>query len=123
MSYLPSTVLRRIDEKGDALDVVRVVGTSPIKESTIADWVGAPGDHTIVSPVEEFGANEVFPVSILQSEYVVESVPDTEPETPPLTPHQVQDQMRTPEQQFAEAERRVEAGRKALQAEPAEVTT
>lgn len=82
MSYLPNTILTRREAAGDAYDVVRVVGISPIKQASLAEWSGAGGEHIIVAPHEEFGSNEVMPVSIAQAQYEVTEFPEVEEPAP-----------------------------------------
>ena len=78
MAYLPNTVLTRRKKKGDPLDVVKVVGLSPIKQASLGDWQGANGDHIIVQPAEDFGSNEIMPMEIAQSEYEISEYPEEE---------------------------------------------
>lgn len=125
MSYLPDTVLTRNKAKGNELDVVKVVGVSPIKEASLAEWEGSTGEHLIVQPHEEFGASQIVPLTVLQSEYKITEVPE-QGEVPTNAlgtgPSQV-DQRLTPEQQFANATREDTSGKKPKQAKPEVVTS
>lgn len=126
--YLPNTELTRREPKGDPLDVVKVIGTSPIKQSSVEDWVGAGGDHIIVQPAKEFGANEIMPFSIAQSEYeVTEYPPEDEYVDTSGRGRQTIANALSPEQQFAK-EAREEGGKptktaKKDEAKPAAVTS
>lgn len=50
---------------------LKIVGPSPIKSASVAEWAGEAGDHWIVTPVDEFGANEIIPEAILNRDYDV----------------------------------------------------
>jgi hypothetical protein len=66
------------EDAPDPLNIVRVVGVSPIKQPSRAEWAGVGGDAVIIAPVEEFGANEVAPIAYLQAQYSVTTTGDEE---------------------------------------------
>lgn len=123
MSYLPNTVLTRRETKGDALDVVHVVGISPIKQASLAEWSGATGEHVIVAPHVEFGSNEIVPLTVLQAQYEVTEIPEVEEPAPSPSGRGRVNQTLTPEQQFADAAREQTKAKKPKQAKPEPVTT
>lgn len=103
--YTINTELTRDTPQGDPLDVVRVVGVSPIKRPSVEEWAGVGGDCVIVTPVEEFGPNEVVPNAVLQELYSISK--DGEEEAPTTrvidtTPRRAPTLL-SPEQQFAAA--------------------
>lgn len=63
-------------EQDDPLNVIRVLGPSPVSKTDVASWNGGAGDHYVVTPQEEFGANQIAPESVLNSEYEITSLPD-----------------------------------------------
>lgn len=130
MSYPANTVLERIEPLPDAieqrprvnkegeqigltdvpvpnpLNVIRIVGPSPVKSVSREEWAGAAGDQIIVAPVEQFGANEVIPESVLNSDYDVrEYGEDSAPVKIQLDPREKLRQGRSPEEVFAAAAR------------------
>lgn len=99
---LPShTTLKRREPKGDHLDELRVIGISPIKDTTVADWVGSSGGEAyIVQPSKEFGSAEVMPYAVISAEYDILEPPVE----PPVIEAQRPQIMRalTPEEVFAQ---------------------
>lgn len=95
--------LTEMDKQPHPLNEVEVVGPSPISTSTVADWNGIRGDALIVRPNAVFGANEVAPVTVLQSEYSVVSLgdPDEVRKEVTITPAEKQRRLLSPEAVFA----------------------
>lgn len=95
MAYTPGSILSRLEPLPDIeepnpaydpddeaseptisrphpLNKIRIVGPSPIAKTSVESWEGSgQGDHVIVAPEVEFGANEVAPVGALQAEYEI----------------------------------------------------
>lgn len=109
------TILKRRTAKGDPLDELRVVGLSPVKDPTVADWVGSAGEAYIVQPNKDFGASEVIPYDVIAREYEV-FAPE-EPETVIEVQKPQLLKAPTPEQAFAQAA--AESERAAKKAKPA----
>lgn len=114
MSYPAGTVLKRTDPKDDELDVVRVVGPSPVRSASLEEWNGGTGDIMIVQPEGVFGAPASMPESIADSQYEVAEWPVEEPQEKVIETRQEAlrrgRRLETPEQVFArEAKERAAA--------------
>lgn len=102
MSYLPGTILKRKEPVGDALDDLRVVAPSPMRDASVDAWQGSGGDAVIVTPNAVFGGNEILPLDVGAAEYDVVSVPETNIQSNNLPPEPDRNAPQlTPEQQFA----------------------
>lgn len=94
MSYKVGTVLK---SNADG-SLVRVTGTSPIKDENDADWVGS-SNSLLVTPHDSFG--ETVPLSIARAnkEYTIESEPEEGLE---INQSEKASEALTPEEQFAQ---------------------
>lgn len=97
--------LERTVKRPNPLNEIRIVAVSPIQTTSFGAWQGGAGDHYIVAPTAEFGANEVAPESILNDEYtVVEYGGESESQRIELeSPAHKRQRLLTPEQQLAAA--------------------
>lgn len=111
----PPVTEQELNEDGKLVDVkhpnplnkLRIVAVSPVNATAVESWNGGTGNFLIVAPYERFGANQVAPESVLNSEYeVVEYGEDSAPRKIELdSPAHKRMAMRTPEQQFADSAR------------------
>jgi len=124
MSYPSETILIRRDPKGDELDTVKVIGASPIKAATVADWAGAGGEAIIVAPHGEFGANQIMPLSVAAEQYVISWMPEA-PGPVVIDPRRASHvRLVSPEETFAAAVREdTKAKKPKAAAKPPAVTT
>lgn len=123
MSYPNGTILTRDTEKGNKFDRIRIIGPSPIRTASLAEWGGAVnGDLLLVEPLgkedgkEVFSATEMVPLERIYSDYRVEYEPDLDPtHIEAVTKTRAVRQL-TPEEQFRVAAKEAET-RAAAEAE------
>lgn len=63
-------------ERDDPFNHIRILAPSPVSQASVAAWQGGTGDYYVITPVDEFGSNEIIPESVLNSEYEIDELPE-----------------------------------------------
>lgn len=130
MSYPNGTILTRRTTKDNKFDRIRIIGPSPIRTASLAEWGGAVnGDLLLVEPLGQerdpesgelrdvFSATEMVPLERIYSDYDVEFEPDLDPtHVEAVTKTRAVRQL-TPEEQFRIDAREHEAAKAAAKDE------